>query len=218
MTAIKAIVFDKDGTLHDTEKVFLRAWKAAAIDCGGIPDIEDTVRDCTGINLTDTRVYWSKKYPHIPFDAFLSYRQKHFNAIVKDGVPVKAGAYTLLDYLKAHGYKIGMATSTPYATVMEHLTRTEMLKYFDTVVTGDMVRHGKPDPEIYLLAAKRLDVEPAACIGVEDSMSGVRAIHAAGMKTVMIPDLIPPTPEIENILWKKCTSLIDIISILESIE
>lgn len=218
MTAIKAIVFDKDGTLHDTEKVFLRAWKAAAIDCGGIPDIEDTVRDCTGINLTDTRVYWSKKYPHIPFDTFLSYRQKHFNDIVKDGVPVKAGAYALLDYLKAHGYKIGMATSTPYATVMEHLTRTEMLKYFDTVVTGDMVRHGKPDPEIYLLAAKRLDVEPTACIGVEDSMSGVRAIHAAGMKTVMIPDLIPPTPEIENILWKKCTSLIDIISILESIE
>ena len=218
MTAIKAIVFDKDGTLHDTEKVFLRAWKAAAIDCGGIPDIEDTVRDCTGINLTDTRVYWSKKYPHIPFDAFLSYRQKHFNAIVKDGVPVKAGAYALLEYLKAHGYKIGMATSTPYATVMEHLTRTEMLKYFDTVVTGDMVRHGKPDPEIYLLAAERLGVEPTACIGVEDSMSGVRAIHAAGMKTVMIPDLIPPTPEIENILWKKCTSLIDIISILESIE
>lgn len=215
-TPIKAIIFDKDGTLHDTEKVFLKAWKAAALDCGGIPDIEDTVRDCTGVNLKDTAVYWAKKYPHIPFEVFLSHRQKHFNAIIADGVPVKEGALALLTYLRDHGYKVAMATSTPYATVMEHLENTDMMQYFDAIVTGDMVQRGKPDPEIYLLAAERLGVDPVACVGVEDSPNGVRSIHSAGMRAVMIPDMVQPSPEVEALLWKRCDCLSDIIPLLEA--
>ena len=132
-------------------------------------------------------------------------------------MPVKEGAHEVLAYLKAHGYKIGMATSTPWDTVKDHLERTDMAKYFDTVVTGDMIQNGKPAPDIYLLASERLGVDPADCIGVEDSMSGVRAIHAAGMRAVMIPDMIEPTPEIEALVWRRMETLAEMIPLLEEI-
>ena len=215
MTPIKAIIFDKDGTLHDTEKVFLQAWRAAAVDCGGIADIDDTVRDCTGVNLTDTAVYWQKKYPHISFETFLAHRGRHFNAIIADGVPVKEGAFDVLAYFREQGYKVAMATSTPWDTVKEHLERTDMMGYFDTIVTGDMIEHGKPAPDIYLLAAERLGVDPANCVGVEDSPNGVRSIHAAGMRAVMIPDMVEPTDEIRALLWKECHDLSELIPLLE---
>lgn len=215
--SIKAIIFDKDGTLHDTEKVFLQAWRRAAEDMG-VPDIENTVRDCTGVNLPDTAVYWGKKYPEIPFDAYLARRQQYFNEIVRDGVPVKEGAVELLAYLNQQGYRVGMATSTPYDTVMEHLDRTNMTRFFtpDAIITGDMVKRGKPDPEIFLLAAARLGTHPADCIGVEDSNNGIRAVHAAGMRAVMVPDLTPPAEDVKGMIWRTCGSLAELIPLLEN--
>ncbi len=215
MSSIKAIIFDKDGTLHDTEKVYLEAWTLAAKELN-VPDIEATVRDCTGTTIPWIASYWTKKYPDIPFEDYLPRRQHHYFRILEAGVPVKEGAHELLTYLKAHGYKIGMATSTPWDTVAEHLARTGMTDYFDTVVTGDMVEHGKPAPDIYLLAAERLGVAPTECIGVEDSLSGVHAICAAGMRAIMVPDMIPPTEEIQEMLWKKCESLTELKFYLEN--
>ena len=215
MSPIKAIIFDKDGTLHDTEKVYMLAWKAAADEFGGIADIEETVRDCTGTTIPWIAEYWAKKYPDIPFEDYLPRRQFYYFGILEKGVPVKEGAHEVLSYLKAHDYKVGMATSTPWDTVKDHLERTDMMGYFDTIVTGDMIEHGKPAPDIYLLAAERLGVNPAECIGVEDSMSGVRSIHAAGMRAVMIPDMIRPTPEVEALVWKKLTEISELIPLLE---
>ena len=213
--SIRAIIFDKDGTLHDTEKVYMQAWKAAAVEFG-VPDIENTVRDCTGTTIPWIAEYWAKKYPDIPFEDYLPRRQYYYFGILEKGVPVKEGAHEVLSYLKAHGYKVGMATSTPWDTVKDHLERTDMMGYFDTIVTGDMIEHGKPAPDIYLLAAERLGVDPADCVGVEDSMSGVRSIHAAGMRAVMIPDMIRPTPEVEGLLWKKCGHLQDLLLLLQA--
>ena len=213
---IKAIIFDKDGTLHDTEKVYEQAWMLAAGELN-VPDMETTIRDCTGTTIPWIAEYWAEKYLTIPFEDYLPRRQFHYIRLLEQGIPVKKGAYEVLGYLKAHGYRIGMATSTPWDTVKEHLERTDMLSYFDTVVTGDMIPNGKPAPDIYLLAAERLGVDPADCIGVEDSLNGVRAVAAAGMRPVMIPDLIPPTPEVETILWKKADCLLDLLPSLESL-
>ena len=217
MSSIKAIIFDKDGTLHDTEKDYLQAWKAAAEEFN-VPDIENTVRDCTGTTIPWIAEYWAKKYPHIPFEDYLPRRQHYYFGILEQGVPVKEGAHEVLAYLKAQGYKIGMATSTPWDTVKDHLERTDMAKYFDTIVTGDMIEHGKPAPDIYLLAAERLGVDPAECVGVEDSPNGVRSIHAAGMRAVMIPDLVEPSPEVEALVWRKLDCLMDMIPLLEGEE
>lgn len=215
MTTIKAIIFDKDGTLHDTEKVYMQAWKAAAEEFN-VPDIEATVRDCTGTNIPFIAEYWAKKYPDVPFEDYLPRRQFYYFGILEQGIPVKEGAHELLTYLKAQGYKVGMATSTPWDTVKEHLERTDMTRYFDTIVTGDMIENGKPAPDIYLLAAERLGVDPADCIGVEDSPNGVRSIHAAGMKAVMIPDMVEPTPEVEALVWRKLNELSELVPLLES--
>ena len=205
--SIRAIIFDKDGTLHDTEKVYMQAWKAAAAEFN-VPDIENT-------DIPFIAEYWAKKYPDVPFEDYLPRRQFYYFGILEQGIPVKEGAYELLTYLRAHGYKVGMATSTPWDTVKEHLERTDMMGYFDTIVTGDMIEHGKPAPDIYLLAAERLGVDPAECIGVEDSPNGVRSIHAAGMRAVMIPDLVEPSPEVEALVWRKLDCLMDMIPLLE---
>ena len=214
MSSIKAIIFDKDGTLHDTEKVYMQAWKAAAEEFN-VPDIENTVRDCTGTNIPFIAEYWAKKYPDVPFEDYLPRRQFYYFGILEQGIPVKEGAYELLTYLRAHGYKVGMATSTPWDTVKEHLERTDMMGYFDTIVTGDMIEHGKPAPDIYLLAAERLGVDPTECVGVEDSPNGVRSIHAAGMRAVMIPELVEPSPEVEALVWRKLSNLTELIPLLE---
>ena len=214
---IKAIIFDKDGTLHDTEKVFGQAWRLAAEELG-VPDIETTLHDCTGMALPAIAEYWAKKYPDIPFSEYLPRRSCHFDRILEDGVPVKPGAYELLDYLTAHGYRIGIATSTERVDTMSHLARTDMLKYFDenAIITGDMVKNGKPAPDIYLMAAARLGVDPAACIGVEDSNNGVRAIHAAGMRPIMIPDVVEPAEDAKALAWHRASCLLELIPILEN--
>ncbi|MBQ9151947.1 MAG: HAD family phosphatase [Clostridia bacterium] len=216
MTPIKAIIFDKDGTLQDTEKVFMQAWKLAA-DEFGVPDIEKNVRTWTGLNVPTIAARWAEQYPDVPFDVFHPRQQALIRELLAQNIPVMPGAYELLTYLNQNGYLVGMATSTPRDKAMEHLERTDMVKYFhpDAIITGDMIPNGKPAPDIFLKAAERLGVDPAACVGVEDSPNGVRAIHAAGMRAVMIPDLVEPTPDVEALLWRKCEHLLDLIPWLE---
>ena len=91
MSPIKAIIFDKDGTLHDTEKVYMQAWKAAAEEFGGIPDIEDTVRDCTGTSIPFIAEYWAKKYPHIPFEDYLPAVSITISVFWRRGSPSRRG-------------------------------------------------------------------------------------------------------------------------------
>ncbi len=214
---IKAIIFDKDGTLHDTEKVFAEAWHLAAEELQ-VPDIETTLRDCTGMNLAAIDEYWTAKYPDIPFSVYLPRRQFHFNRIIEDGIPVKEGARELLTYLRENGYRVGLATSTGFAEATDHLARTDMVKYFDegAIITGDMVKNGKPAPDIYLLAAERLGVNPAECIGVEDSNNGVRSIVAAGMRAIMIPDIVSPAADVQAMAWRMPGALSGIPKILEN--
>ncbi len=214
---IKAVIFDKDGTLHDTEKVFVEAWKLAAEEFQ-VPDIKTTLRDCTGMNLADIAAYWDAKYLDIPFSVYLPRRQYHFNRIIENGIPVMAGARELLSYLKAHGYRVGLATSTGYDDAMEHLRRTDMVRFFDegAIITGDMIENGKPAPDIYRLAAARLGVDPSECLGVEDSNNGVRSIHAAGMRAVMIPDIVAPAEDVKALAWRTLGALSDLLPILES--
>ena len=214
---LRAVIFDKDGTLHDTEKVYHRAWRAAA-ERTGVPNIMEFVALCTGTNAHQTAVLWQEFYGDAyDFASFWALRDEIYDSIIeKEGLPVKAGAYELLDYLRDNGYKIALATSTNAPRVERHLVMSDMKKYFDAVVTGDTVPNGKPAPDIFLRAAERLGVDAADCMGVEDSFNGVRAVHAAGMYTVMVPDMIAPTAEILG-LCDACPSMLtDIIPIIEN--
>ena len=217
---IKAVIFDKDGTLLDTERLYHTAWKLAAKELG-VPDIETTSRDCTGCAWPTIEIYWNKKYidtglSSVTCQVFRDTRQKYFDKMIEEeGIPLKKDTFMILDYLKERGYKLGLATSATQEEADTQLDATGIRKYFDTVVTSAMVTKGKPDPEIYLLAAKNLGIEPENCIGVEDAFNGVRSIHAAGMKPIMIPDVLQPTEEIRSLLWAECETLADMIPLLE---
>ncbi len=216
---IKAVIFDKDGTLHDTEKVYHRAWKEAA-EQTGVPNIMDFVALCTGTNFTRTAELWQEYYGDaFAFRPFWDLRNDIYDAMIeREGVPIRDGAYELLDYLKDNGYKIALATSTNAPRVERHLVQSDMKKYFDAVVTGDAVKNGKPAPDIFLIAAERIGADPAACMGVEDSFNGVRAVKAAGMFAVMAPDMIAPTTEILSIADACVDDLREIIEILNNMK
>lgn len=218
---IKAVIFDMDGTLFDTERVYADAWRAAGRELGLPADrVDAAVRACTGRNPEDTRNYFKQNMADlITFDDFIAVRIRLYDEEIErlGCVPKKPGLDELLSYLKQNGYKIALGTATRRERTLENLTRTGILDYFDTLVTGDVVTHGKPHPETFLKAADLLGVAPEECMGVEDSFNGVNSIHAAGMFTVMIPDTVQPTPEIEAKLDAKCQTLHDIIPLLQSI-
>ena len=152
-TPVRGVIFDKDGTLHDTERVFRRAWLAAGEEIN-VPDMEDTILHCTGMNLHDIGLYWAQKYPDIPFEPYIRLRNRIFDQLVAEGIPLRPGAMEVLHTLRARGYRLGLATSTNRTEATDHLRRTGMLELFDGLAFGDMVRDGKPAPDIYLLAAR----------------------------------------------------------------
>ena len=154
---LRAVIFDKDGTLHDTEKVYHRAWRAAA-EQTGVPRIMDFVAICTGTNFARTEQLWQEFYGDaFSFRPFWELRDQIYDQMIEaEGLPIKRGAYELLEYLRDNGYKIALATSTNAPRVQRHLVKSGMQQYFDAVVTGDTVQKGKPAPDIFLIAAERL--------------------------------------------------------------
>lgn len=107
-------------------------------------------------------------------------------------------AREILEYLSEKGLPLALATSSGANTTRYKLENSGLGRYFRAVVTGDMVTRGKPDPEIYLNACRAIGADPARTLGVEDSKNGVLSAHRAGLMTALVPDLIPPTPEMEG--------------------
>ena len=120
------------------------------------------------------------------------------------------GVHEILEYLKENRIPTALASSTRRTAVMEHLDRAGITSYFQRIICGDMVEHGKPAPDIYLKACEELGVAPGQALAVEDSFNGIRSAYAAGLYTVMVPDQLPPTEEILALVDKKCDSLTEL--------
>jgi HAD superfamily hydrolase (TIGR01509 family) len=192
-----AAIFDMDGTLLDTEAVFRSIVFDVCTELGF--EMTDEVHlSMVGGSHERTQQLLVESYgvtfPYTLFDerCRITMRERSHG-----GVPVKAGAVEFISELKARGIPMAVATSSRNPHAHHHLSAAKLFDLFDTVVTRDDVTHPKPHPEPYLTAAKRLGVEPVRCLALEDSYSGVRAAHAAGMQTVMVPDLVFPNAEIE---------------------
>ena len=154
--------------------------------------------------------------PDFPRETFLLTCSARSQArMEQEGVPLKPGVREILEFLTARGIPAALATSTNRERTHRRMEMTGLGPCFSAVVTGDQVEHSKPDPEIYQLACQALGTAPSRTLAIEDSRNGILSAHAAGMPVVMIPDLIPPAPELERLLFRRCTSLLEVRELLD---
>lgn len=213
---IKALVFDMDGLLLDSERIVKRSWNEAGNEMG-IPDIGEHIYHTLGLNRKARNEYFKNAYgADFPLEDFNQRTSDIFFRIVgKNGIPLKAGARELLEYAKEHGYKIAVATSTSQTYAVKELTDAGIWQFFDGGIFGDLVKNAKPDPEIYLKACESIGMSPRDCLALEDAPAGVRSAHAAGLRVIVIPDLLQPDEETLALTYKKLDTLYDVIPLLK---
>jgi HAD superfamily hydrolase (TIGR01509 family) len=191
-----AVLLDMDGTLLDTEAVYLQGTIAALNACGYSDGVTDLCHSMIGIPGPDCeRMLRNHFGDGFPFDDINRAFETHCAEIFRAGLPLKPGAVALLDALDAAKLPKAIVTSSSRRTADQHLSLAGINERFDAILTRDDVSRGKPSPDLYLLAARRLGAIPQACLAIEDSNPGVTAAHAAGAITIMVPDIVPPTDE-----------------------
>ena len=208
---IKTVIFDMDGIIFDSERVYIECCVDVA-DKYNIENVVETCYKCIGLTSVMTKKILQDTYgENFPVSDFSHEAMDLFQERYSGGrLPVKLGAEELLSYLKKIGLKVALASSTAEHLVREQLTAAGLIKYFDQIVTGDKVERSKPEPDIFLKAAELTDTDPANCAVIEDSFNGVRAGHAAGMYTIMVPDLLQPDDEIILLADTVQTTLLDV--------
>lgn len=211
-----AVVFDMDGLMFDTERVFIQAWDYAG-EKMGIGKAGYMTLKTLGMTVAMSREVWLEefgdRYNEEELRKYAREFRDHYYANNK--VPVKKGLYVLLDYLKTNGYKLAVASSTPQWEVERHLKDAGVDEYFQAVICGDMVTKSKPDPEIFLKACEALGEVPENCLALEDSRNGLLSAHRAGMKVIMVPDLWEADEEVKAFLWSMCEDLEEVKKFLE---
>ena len=214
---IKAVLYDMDGTVLDTMPIYERAWAYAdeTLGCGG--RLVAMIPHISGMNNNDCKTYvltrMGEDFPYTEFRRLM--RGKMADIIAAEGITCKAGAPEIFDTLRSMGIKQVLVTSSPPKAVHPYLESVGLTDAFDGIITGDMVVHGKPDPEIFLLGAKLAGCEPQECVVVEDAFNGARAGIAGGMLTVMIPEYPPIPKDVAEKLWHECKSLAELSGLIE---
>jgi HAD superfamily hydrolase (TIGR01509 family) len=213
---VQAVVFDMDGLLLDTETVY----QAAMIEAGqafGIAFTAATYRTMVGKTNPECAVMLREFHgPDFPVEAYFKRVWSDVEVLLEAEVRLKTGVMEILDYLDALGVPCAIATSNSREAVERYLGRFDLVKRFRAVVANaDVTRH-KPHPDPYLEAARRLNVHPTLCLALEDSHPGVRAAHAAGMMTIMVPDILDPNEEMHDKCVHVAESLHDVLRLLKA--
>ena len=212
---IEAVVFDMDGLLIDSEGVVRVAIIQAGANLGfempislcaamiGLPDKQgiQTIRDHFG--------------PDFPMERYLAEERRQIDLLLAEGVVLKTGVLEILDHLDRRSIPRAVATSSSRRSAREHLSHNGIYDRFSAIVAREDVERHKPNPDPFLKAAALLGVAPEHCLALEDSHNGVRAAHAAGMMTVMVPDLLEPTDEMHAKCVAIAESLHHVVELIE---
>lgn len=217
---IQAVIFDMDGLMFDTEHLWIKVATKLSKKYGYYQIDKNFVVNNLGTTVVDIKKSFEKL--NIPNFNFEKFRGEYIDGMLEDielnGIPIKKGLLQLLVYLKQNGYKTALASSTYRPLIDKYILPIGIEQYFDVIVSGDLVTHGKPDPEIFNLAVTKLGVQKQNTVILEDSFNGIRAAYASGCKPVMIPDILQPNEEIKPMLHKKYKSLLAFLSALKNEE
>lgn len=213
---IRGVIFDMDGLMFDTEGLWDTLWTPAC-ERLGLPVPTDPLFFSGGRGLAgEATIRHLETYiPGCDAPRLLQEVWRIGEEIFARGVPCKPGLKELLAYLQAQQLPCVVASSSPRAMIEQNLRNTGTLPYFKDIVCGADVQRSKPAPDIFLLAAQRLGVPIAQCLVLEDSHNGVRAGRAAGAVTVMVPDLMPVTEEMQTLYDRRCNDLLEVKALLE---
>lgn len=217
MSTHRAVVFDMDGLMIDTERVALECWIESA-RVFGWEISRETCLSLVGLGQRESRQAlldrMGGKFPLAEVSA--RGRERYLQRLRGEGVAVKPGLVPLLDWLAERDVPVAVATSTQHALALEKLSLAGLRERFETIVCGDQVPKGKPAPDVYREAVARIDADPARCIALEDSEIGLRAAHAAGLTCIVVPDLLPPSPEYESLAHAIVPSLREARTLLDA--
>ena len=212
---IKAVLFDMDGLLLDTEKLLVRFWQEAASEAGF-----NMTRE---IALNIRSMHRSFAVPYLKsvlgdnFD-YAKTRARRMELmsdyLAENGLELKKGAKELLTYLNKNNIPAAVVTATDSERAEKYLKETGIFGYFERIISATMVKEGKPKPDIYLYAAEQLGLEPYECVALEDSPNGVKSAASAGCRTIMVPDLTEPDEELSGIIAARANSLEDVVEII----
>lgn len=215
---VRAVLFDLDGTVLDTEKLYVRFWREGAQACG-YPMTHDQALGMRSLNSQAGEARLKGYFgPECDYHAVREMRKKLMNAFIeREGVEAKPGIRELLAYLKEQHIATAIVTASPPERALEHLTRVGLADGFDRILSCTMVKRGKPEPDVYLFAAAEMGVSPAQCITLEDSPNGLLSASRAGCHPVMIPDQDQPDEAVSRLLLAKADRLDCVIGLLKAL-
>ncbi len=213
---IGAVIFDMDGLMLDTERLARVAWDRALADWGfTIPD--EVYYQLIGRTTSDVgTILRARLSEGLPFEEIAQHKQEYLDQeIAQQGIPIKPALFELLDWLDRVHLNKAVASSTFREPALEKLRRVGLQDRFDAIIGGDEIRRGKPAPDIFLAAARKLGAPADRCVVLEDSEPGILAATAAGMISVMVPDTRPPSAEVAAQAYRVFPSLIEVKEFLE---
>ena len=209
----KAIIFDMDGTMFDTESIYHKGWKLMAERYGQVHNPDFQIAACGTTGETMIRIV-NDFYPGIDAKSFIKDCSKWVEAQVRMELPEKPGLHEILDFAQKQGWKMAVASGSRLEMIEHNLKKAGIDGMFDAIASGHEVENGKPAPDVFLLAAERLGVNPAECYVIEDGANGVKAALAAGCATFMVPDIIQPDEELRQNCLAICDTLLDVMYFL----
>ncbi len=219
MENVKLVIFDMDGLIFDTERLSYESWREAANKFNINFDL-NLLYKLLGTNHESVRNTLNKEFANkINVDDYIMERNKiYLSKILNGEVEKKKGIEELLEYLTSKGIKKAVATSSNREVAYKLLKEAKIYDYYDYILCGDEVKKSKPDPEVFLTVANKLNVHTSKCIVLEDSEAGTIAANKAMMIPIIIPDLKEPSKEIEKLAFKKLDNLEEVVNVIENLK